>query len=165
MPTDLLLAALIRWTHIASAALAIGAPFFMRFALLPAAHKVLDDASHQKLKETINARWRVIVYVLITTFIVTGLINFLVPLRVDGVLVTARWKEFAPADKRLYHMIFGIKMLLAFAIFFLASALPGRTATFAPIRKNARLWLVVLLVLAALLLFCSNLLRFLPTTH
>jgi uncharacterized membrane protein len=162
MPPELLLALLLRWIHIASATLAIGAPFFVRFALLPAAGKALDDAAHQKLRAAINSRWSRFVYILITLFIITGLITFLVPLRVDGVLVTARWKDFSPADKQLYHMVFGIKMLAALGIFFLASVLAGKTETFAPLRKKAKLFLSVLLVLAAILLVCSSTLRYLP---
>src|SRR4051794_19021351 len=139
MSWELAVAWLMRFLHIASAMAAIGAPFFVRFALMPAASKALDDASHQKLREAINARWRVIVYVLVTLFIVTGFYNFLVPTRApDGHLLTARWKDFPDADKGRYHMIMGFKNLAAFAIFFLASALAGRSATFAPIRKNAK---------------------------
>lgn len=155
MDSTPLLPAIIRYIHITTAILAIGAPFFIRFALMPAASKSLDDATHQKLRDAINARWRIVVYILITLFILTGLFNFLVPVRVNGVLVTARWKDFQPDAKRLYHMVFGIKMLAAFAIFFLASALPGRTATFAPIRKNARFWTTMVLFLAAIVIACS----------
>jgi len=160
MDAPLLLTALVRYIHIGTAMLAIGAPFFIRFALMPAARKVLDDVTHRNLRDAINARWRIIVYILITLFILTGLYNFLVPTRINGVLVTARWREFAPDARRMYHMLFGIKMLAAFALFFLASVLPGRTTTFAPLRKNAPLWLSVLLVLAAIVVACSVTLRY-----
>jgi hypothetical protein len=159
---DLFLATFVRWIHIGCAIAAIGAPFFIRFALMPAAAKVLDDATHQKLRDAINARWRIAVYILITLFILTGLYNFFVETRVNGVLITGRWRDFSPEDRRTYQLLFGIKVLAAFCIFFIASALPGRTATFAPIRKNAKLWVSVLLALAAIVLACSNMLRFLP---
>jgi len=162
MSSSLLLVLLLRWIHIGSATLAIGAPFFVRFALLPAAAKVLDDDSHQKLKGAINARWKHFVYIIITLFIITGLIQFLVPIRVDGILLTARWKDFSHADKRLYHMVFGFKMIAAFLIFTLASALAGRSALFAPLRKNAKATLTLLLLAAAILLVLSSTLRYLP---
>jgi uncharacterized membrane protein len=164
MSPQLLLVLLLRWIHIASATLAIGAPFFVRFALLPAAARVLDDDSHLRLKAAINARWKHFVYIIITLFIITGLINFLVPIRVDGVLLTARWKDFSPEDRRLYHMLFGFKMIAAFLIFTLASALAGRTNLFAPLRKNARATLTLLLLSAAVLLILSSALRYLPRT-
>ena len=143
---------------------AIGGPFFVRFALLPAAGRVLDGESHEKLREAVNARWRIVVHVAITLFLITGLYNFLVETRVDGVLVTARWKEMSPPDKRLYHMLFGIKVLAAFAMFTIASGLAGRTATFAPMRKNARLFLSVLLVCAVVVLGCATTMRYLPSS-
>src|SRR5262249_50683435 len=154
---DLLLALIVRWIHIISATIAIGAPFFVRFALLPAASSELDDATHQKLRAAINRRWAKIVYIVITLFILTGLYNFFVATRVNGELITARWRDFAPEDRKIYHMIFGFKMIFAFTLFFLASALAGRTNTFAPIRKNAKLFLVVLLLTAALIIVCSTL--------
>jgi hypothetical protein len=163
MPAELVLVYVMRWVHIACAMVMIGGPFFVRFGLLPAADRVLDGGSQEKLRDAINARWRVAVYVVITLFLITGLYTFLVPTRVNGVLVTARWKDFGPEDKRLYHMLFGFKVLAAFGIFFLASALAGRTKTFAPIRAKGKTFVGVLLLLAGVLLVCSTWLRYLPT--
>jgi uncharacterized membrane protein len=163
MNWQVLLAWFVRFLHITCAIGAIGAPFFVRFALIPAAHSALDDASHEKLREAINKRWRHIVYLLITLFLLTGSFNFFVETRNNaGELITARWKGFDDEDKRLYHMLFGIKVLAAFIIFFLASALAGRSATFAPLRKNARVTISLLLFLGLLVVICSTLLRFLP---
>src|SRR5438105_1021302 len=87
MSRELLWMLAIRWVHILCATLAIGGPFFLRFVLLPAAGKTLDEPAHQQLRGAINARWRPIVYTLITLFILTGLFQFLVPMRVEGVLL------------------------------------------------------------------------------
>lgn len=161
MNSEMIIPYLFRWIHIASAMLAIGGAFFIRFILLPAATQMLDAEVHQKLRDAVNARWRIIVYVLITLFLLTGLYNFFVSTRVEGVLVTGRWRDFIPEDKRLYHMLFGFKFLAALGMFFLASILPGRTATFAPLRKKARLWLLVFLLLGAVVLSCSTAMRYL----
>src|SRR4051812_17687491 len=99
MPWQVMLAWLVRFVHIASAMGAIGGPFFVRFALMPAASGVLEEEAHLKLREAINARWRKIVYVLITLFIVTGFYNFFVETRFNGVLLTARWRDFSEEDK------------------------------------------------------------------
>lgn len=167
MTAQLMFAWFCRFLHIASAIGAIGAPFFVRYALMPAANATLDDPTHLKLRETINGRWRRAVYLFITIFILTGFYNFFVETRIPdgtpkGTLITARWRDFGPEDKRTYHMLFGIKVLCAFVIFFLASALAGRSAVFAPIRKNARTTITLLLLLAGLVVICSTLLRFLP---
>jgi uncharacterized membrane protein len=150
MEADQILPLIVRWVHIGSAIAAIGAPFFIRFALLPSAKEVLDDATHQKLREAVNRRWRKIVYILITLFILTGFYTF---------FVVAPWKQMPAADKKLYHMLFGIKVLAAFVIFFLASALAGRTAGLAPIRKQAKMWLGVVLLLAAVIVACAGIMR------
>ncbi len=167
MTAQLIFVWFVRFLHITCAIGAIGAPFFVRFALLPSASKTLDDATHDKLRDAINTRWKHIVYLLITIFILTGSYQFFVETRIpdgtpNGTLLTARWKDFDEHNKQLYHMIFGIKVLCAFIIFFLASALAGRSAMFAPIRKNARTSITLLLLLAALVIVCSTLLHFLP---
>ncbi|HVX86730.1 MAG TPA: hypothetical protein VH253_18250 [Phycisphaerae bacterium] len=163
MPAELILPYVMRYVHIASAILMIGGPFFVWFAFMPAARRVLDEESHRKLSEAVNGRWRHMVYLLITLFLISGLYTFLVPVRVNGVLITSRWRDFGESDKRLYHMIFGFKMIAAFGIFFLASALAGRTKTFAGIRAKRKTFIAVLLLLAAGLLVCSTWLRYLPT--
>src|SRR4051812_1665064 len=116
MTGQLLLAWIVRFLHIASAIGAIGAPFFVRFALMPAAQSALDDGTHLKLREAINKRWRHIVYMLITVFLVTGAFNFLYEVRLppefgqtEGKLITARWHDFSPENKKVYHMLFGVK--------------------------------------------------------
>ena len=167
MTAQLIFAWFVRFLHIASAIGAIGAPLFVRYALIPAAGKTLEDETHSKLRAAINARWKHAVYLFITIFILTGAYQFFVEVRIPdgtaaGRLVTARWKEFGPDDKRIYHMLFGIKVLCAFIIFFLASALAGRAKAFEPIRKNARTTITFLLLLGGLVVICSTLLRFLP---
>jgi len=165
----ILLAWCVRFLHITSAICAIGAPFFIRFALQPSATKTLDDATHQQLRQAVNARWKHFVYLFITLFILTGLYSFFVETRLPngpggapGSLITARWKDFGPEDQRTYQMLFGIKVLCAFVIFFLASALTGRAAAFAPLRTHARITLTLLLLLAALVVICASLMHFLP---
>ena len=140
----------VRLLHIGSAICAVGAPFFVRVALMPAAGRTLDGATDLKLKQAVNRRWKVAVFVLITLFLLTGAFNFLVPVRgPNGSLITARWRNFGEEDRKLYHMLFGVKSLCAFGIFFLASALAGESAVFAPIRKHVRISVTLLLVLAA----------------
>jgi len=165
MPPELILPLIARWIHILSAIAAIGAPFFVRFVLIPSAAKVLNDDQHQQLRDAINARWKHIVYLLITLFILTGLYMFAVPVRVPregGVLVTARWKDFSPTDQRIYQAIFGIKMIAALGIFFLASALSGRTKALEAIRKHRKIFLSMLLMLGIIAVLCAGIMRYLP---
>jgi hypothetical protein len=59
----------------------------------------------------------------------------------------------------LYHGLLGTKILLALAIFFIASALVGRSASFEPMRQNARKWLAINMVLALVIVAISGFLK------
>lgn len=150
MTPEMFLMLLARWLHILSAALAIGVPIYVRFVLMPGM-SAIDEESRSKLKDAMARRWRVIVYLMIVVFLATGLYNFL------GV---ARWRDFSPELKSRYHMYFGIKFLVALVMFFLSSALAGRSAKLEFIRANARLWLMVLILLGLFIIVISGTMRF-----
>ncbi len=135
-----------RWLHIAAAIVAIGGAFFVRNALQPSAKETLNDADHAKLREAIRSRWAKVVGACIGILLITGGLNF---------FKLALPPKIKPMP---YHAIFGVKLLAAFAVFFLASALAGRAPGFAKLREQSRKWLGVLLLLAALIVFLSGLL-------
>ncbi|MGN6367613.1 MAG: hypothetical protein ACTHN5_05065 [Phycisphaerae bacterium] len=162
MSPELILTLIALWIHILCAVALIGGPIFIRFAFLPAAAKILTPEQHQQLSDTLNARWKHFVYLFITLFLITGIYMFIYPTRVDGVLVTKRWADFSLKDRSIYHAIFGIKMIAAFAVFFFASALAGRTKALAPIRKNAKLFTTITIVLGVLAVLCAVIMRDLP---
>jgi uncharacterized membrane protein len=140
---------IVRWLHIVSAALAVGVPLFMRFVLLPSL-STLDDATRGTFREAVHKRWRPFVHIMIVVFLATGFYNF---------LVLRRWAAFSPEDKRLYHMLFGIKVLIALVMFFLASALAGRSGKLQKIRENARFWVTVLVVCGLAVVAISGVMR------
>lgn len=115
----------------------------MRFVLAPAAAQLPDDA-HAKLRELIIAKWKKFIHGGIALFLVSGFYNFLV-----GQVPLHR------GDK-LYHALMGTKILLALIVFFLASAMVGRSKTFAGMRSNPKLWQGVIVVLAALIIGISG---------
>ena len=53
----------------------------------------------------------------------------------------------------------GMKILLAMAVFFLASALSGRSKALEGIRRNAALWLVINILLAAVIVAIAGYLK------
>src|SRR6516165_2481284 len=140
-----------RWLHILSATLAIGVPIYVRFVLMPAAKATLDDEHHTRLREALTKRWRMIVYILIAVFLATGFYTY---------LVVARWEKLPSDLKTRYHMLVGIKILIALAMFTISSALAGRSSLFAPMRQNAKFWLVVLVLLGLVIIGLSGVLRF-----
>ncbi len=145
------LAALARWIHIGAVIVAVGGVAFMRLALLPAVRRTLDDAKRRELHEAIRSRWAPVVHACLALILLTGAANFYLVVMPSGV---------APMP---YHALFGIKVLLAFGVFFVASALLGRSPGLEKIRQARARWLTILLVLAALIVLLSVVLEHVRT--
>ena len=143
---------LSRWIHIMAVIVAIGGVAFQRFALLPTATQVLSDEQHQELREGIRRRWTKFVHGSIVLLLVTGGLNF---------VLLAMPPKVEPMP---YHGIFGVKFFAAMGIFFLASALSGRSPGFAHFREKSRKWLSAILVLAAVVVFLSGILNQIRTS-
>ena len=138
---------LLRWLHILSAVAAAGGTIFMRVALVPAV-SVLPDEQRKELHEAVRRRWAMVVMAAILILLVSGLANFFTINR--GL----------PAElKMLYHVLFGVKFLLSLVVFFIASALVGRSPALAAIRKNARVWLTVNLMLVVAVICIAGVMR------
>ena len=136
-----------RWIHLASAIVAIGGAVFMLFALLPAAKATLTDEVHERFREAVRARWAKFVHAAVALLLLTGSINFAI-------------LALPPKIKALpYHPIFGVKLLAAFAVFFIAEALMSRGPGFAGIRAKRAKWLGILLALGGLIVLLSGILN------
>ena len=107
----------------------------------------LPDAEHAKLKELVMKKWKKFVHFGIVLFIVSGFYNF---------LVVQVPRHRGDPQAAIYHALIGTKILLAFAIFFFASALVGRSRTFDGMRKNAKMWQTVIIILAAVIVGISG---------
>jgi uncharacterized membrane protein len=137
---------LSRILHVLAAILLLGGGLFTRFVLMPAAAELPDD-QHQRLKESIARRWRYLVALGIALLIFSGFYNYLV-------VMVPKHKGDGP-----YHMLMGIKILLAFVAFFFASALAGRSKGLAGIRQNAKLWLTVTIGVSTLVVAIAGYLK------
>ncbi len=149
MSDDFALGLLFRWLHVLTAVVAVGGLLFLRLILHPAARDALSSDQHDALRERVMRRWRVVVFSSIAVLFVTGMYNFMA--------VSINKGRELPA----YHMIFGIKFLAALAVFFLASALAGRSAALEPLRRGG-LWLGITAVLGVLVILLGGILHSLP---
>ncbi len=134
-----------RFIHVATAIVLVGGTVFMRFVLMPAAAP-LPEAEHDQLRQRLLARWKRFVHGGILLFLLTGFYNFIQALpkhRGDG----------------FYHGLVGTKILLALGMFFIASALVGRSATFEKMRQQRAKWLGVIVVLAIAIVGISSFLK------
>jgi uncharacterized membrane protein len=142
-----------RWFHLAAVIVAVGGTVFVRFVLHPALKSALTDDAAQSLRETLFRRWGRVLHVCITILIVTGTYNAIVQLPRHPAVT-----GHAP----VYHIVFGVKLVLALGLFFIATALTGRSRTFEGMRKKRPLWLAVSIALAAAIVLLSNILKNLP---
>ena len=131
-----------RIVHVATAIALVGGSVFTLFVLIPSAKKLADDA-HQVLAAEIKSRWKRFVHFGVLLFLISGVYNYV------------RAFELHRGDS-LYHILVGTKMLLALVVFFLASALVGRSASFEPMRRNRETWLRILVLLAAIIVMMSG---------
>lgn len=153
MPFDYL-AFILRLLHILAVVTIVGGSVFIRFALLPAV-STLGDQPRRTLHEAVRTRWARMVQVSILFLLVTGLINFVMFLRASK----AWGDEWRETYYGTYQMLFGIKFLLALAIFALASILSGRSAGTQKIRDNLGFWLNVNLAMALAVVMISGVMR------
>ena len=145
----------LRWVHIASACLALGGPFFMRYIVAPAARRLLEPAQAEELRQRVMTRWKKVVYLLILAFVVSGFYTF---------FAAGRWQDprWTRTDRVAYQALFGIKVMLALGMFFLASALTGRAAALAKIRQHHRAFTTLFILLGFCVIALAGIMRALP---
>jgi uncharacterized membrane protein len=148
MDPALILYTVTRILHIGTAIVVVGGTFFVRYVLFPAANESLPDDVHARLRMAVMNTWKKIVHAGIALFILTGAINYY---RVIA--------ERSHKGDALYHALLGTKIILALIIFFIASALVGRSAAFDGLRRSAPKWMLVNLALAAVIIAISGFLK------
>ena len=143
MEFQLLIDTVSRFTHVFTAIALVGGSCFMAFVLGPAARQTLTDEAHDQLRVGVVARWKKFVHGGIALFLASGIYNYV---------------NLIPDHKgdKIWHMLVGTKILIALVIFFLASALVGRSKTFDGLRKNRAKWLTVIVLLSAIVVGMSS---------
>ena len=134
MELQLFIDTMSRVTHVSTAIALVGGTVFVLFVLIPATSTLLDT-EEKTLRANVQQRWKRFVHVGIFLFIVSGFYNFITALpnhKGDG----------------LYHALMGTKIILAFAMFFIASVLVGRSSAFHTMRQHRVFWLRILVILA-----------------
>ncbi len=140
---------IMRWLHITGAIVAAGGSIFALFALMPAMQS-LPDEFRTDLHERIRRRFVMLFMASVVALLVSGFYNYL--------------RNEVPAHEGhgLYHGLMGLKILLAFAVFFVGSALTGRAPAFAGIRQNRKRWLSVNILMVLVIVALAAVLRGMP---
>lgn len=142
---------LLRWIHIFGAIMLVGSTIFMRCAYVPAKADVDGDLD-ANFVESLRKRWSFLVMISSGQLLVSGLIEFVLLMKNFDIS-----KDAFPGSA--YHMIFGIKFLLAFVVFFLAAALSGRSGLAQKLREREKTWLTVNMVLAITVVCFAGMMR------
>ncbi len=143
------LALVLRWVHLLSAVTLVGGAIFSFLVLRPWLES-LPEEERLSVRRQLRGRWAAVVFVGIGLLLVTGLVNIM---RINAQL---------PADlRKTYHPLLGVKVLVALAVFFLASALAGRSEAFQKLRAHWGRTLGLVVLLGVMVVLISGYLRLL----
>lgn len=137
-----------RWVHVLSVVVAVGGTIFFRFVLHPAASRVLEGEQLARLRAAVMARWRVVVHACVGLLLISGGINF--------------WMALRTQPEPIYHALFGVKLLAALVVFFLAIALTSSKMTLFADRAKALRWAAIMAAIAVGVIMLSGVLKHLP---
>jgi cytochrome c biogenesis protein CcdA len=83
--------------------------------------------------------------------LVTGLFNFVTIVKANQIATS-------------YHMLGGVKILVALVIFFFAAILAGKTALAESFRERMKYWLTVTMLIGVLIVIIGSVMRSYPRT-
>jgi uncharacterized membrane protein len=146
---------ILRYMHILGAIALMGGTIFMRFALRPVVVGLPPDI-RTALHEQVRGRWSKFIMLASALLLVSGITN----------LALAGKYDFQPIAgmPKGYHMVVGIKFLLALPIFFIAALMTGRSSLAKKVQANAETWMNVNLALALAMVLIGGYLKFVART-
>ena len=141
-----------RVLHILSASSSLGGLFYLRMIVAPRlrASDTGAGAGADPWFAGRRAAWAKWVGIATLALLATGLFNYIQMIKMHEKLATS------------YHMIAGIKMLLALVVFALAAPVSGRSALAERFRENMKFWLSVCLLTAIAVVILGSVLRSYP---
>ncbi len=139
-----------RIVHILAAITLAGGTFYQCAVVAPPAD-TLQGTEADKLRDTMRGRWSKLVMVSTLFLIISGIYNYIVTINLS--------KQGIYQLQNYYHPLIGIKILLAFFIFFVASMLAGRSEAAVRFRQKASFWLTINSLAAVMLLCIAGVLK------
>lgn len=131
--------------HVGTAICLAGGTVYTLFVLLPAL-RGFDESTRKDFMANAGNYWKRFVHGGTALLLITGFYNYFVQMKLhkgDG----------------LYHALIGIKMLLAFAVFFLAAVLVGRSPKFQSMRDHRSRYLGLIVLFLAMIVALSGILK------
>ncbi len=138
-----MLPTLMQWIHLSAAALAVGGIAFVVLVLMPALAEAEPSQRDLLLAATVS-RFRWVVWTTIALLLVSGIYN-------TSLVWEAPWGA--------YWRLLTLKIVLAFAVFFVTLCLTLPLKFLERFRLRRRLWMTVALALAGAIILISAYLR------
>jgi hypothetical protein len=139
-----------RVLHILGAVVLVGGVFYLRMIVAPRLRHSDADAGSDPWFAGRRATWAMWVGIATLVMIVTGLWNYWQIIRQHEPMAAS------------YHMLLGLKILLALVVFFLAAVLAGKSPVAEQLRQNFKFWLTLCLVAGVLIVLLAGVLRSYP---
>ena len=149
MDSSSILPLVMRWFHMIGAVTLVGSALYMYFALR-AALPLLDGETREGFRTKVMNRWKHFVAAAFVLLFASGFYNYLT--------ITRHMHE----DQPLYHMLFGVKFLLALAAFALVFVVTSTMAWSVKLREKPLMWHLAVLTSIAVVLIASYM-RSMPT--
>ena len=138
-----------RLLHILSAIILVGGVFYL--AKIVAPRIGAGEASAEAWFGSQRGAWAKWVGIATAVLLVTGLFNFITIVKANQIAVS-------------YHMLGGLKILLALVLFFFAAILAGKTALAESFREKMPTWLKVTMCVGLLIVIVAGVMRSYPRT-
>ncbi len=145
MGSNLILDILSRIFHVGTAICLAGGTVYTLFVLLPALRSA-DENTRNNIFSGVSRYWKRFVHLGTALLLLTGFYNYFQQMKLHD-------------DDGLYHALIGIKMILAFAVFFLAAVLVGSSAKFESMRKSRPRYLGLIVLFLAIIVAISGVLK------
>lgn len=139
-----------RWLHIIPVIIMVGGTLFLRLALLPALATSENADLRDAMRESVRKKWAKWIGISTLVILVTGLYN---------TYFKAVTYELSP----LYNGLLLVKILLAFAVFFFAARLSGRSAKAVQMREREIHWTNILCVLMLTIVLIAGAMKIVST--
>jgi uncharacterized membrane protein len=139
-----------RWLHVIPVIVMVGGTLFLRLALLPALAASENAELRDTVRESVRKKWAKWIGICTLLLLVTGLYN-------------AYFKAITYELSPLYNGLLLVKILLAFAVFYLAARLSGRSAKAVQMRQREIHWTNILCVLMLTIVLLAGAMKIVST--
>ena len=142
---------LFRWMHILGAIALVGGALFYWRAIWPGMSDLAEDQRKERF-QAIRPHWVRLVVLSMLLLLVSGFANIAIMSKAGEFKAVTGW----------YHGLLGIKVLLAFLVFYLMGLITGRSTRAERLRENSPLWISLTCMLAVVVVLLAGVMKVTP---